>query len=282
MFGRKNSAGNSDYSGDLATSTLEALTVPNFADDAGATQNWTKDSEIVSIIVPTATGNPMPTYQANGLPLGISFNSNTGLITGTPIIVSIGTITIIAVNSEGSDTWTFDYVIDAVIDPVIVTTQAGPLDRALLDARALTGVDQIYALEISHSALSESIKIVGDVIEHEIETYTYLPLMFQAEIPQSKEGEIRQATIRIDNIGYELMQWVNLTQGGRDAVIRAMMVVSPEGDETESAIVWEVTMNCGVTEITNEFVIVTLTDEPVFDRPSVLLRHDPSVSPGLF
>ena len=160
--------------------------------------------------------------------------------------------------------------------------QASPSDRAVLDARSLTGVDQIYALEISHSALSESIKIVGDIIEHEIESNTYLPLMFQAEIPQSKEGEIRQATIRIDNIGYELMQWVNDTQGGRDAVIRAMMVVPPEGTETQSAIIWEVTMNCGVTEITNEYVIVTLTDEPVFDRPSVLLRHDPSVSPGLF
>ena len=159
---------------------------------------------------------------------------------------------------------------------------ATPSQRALLDARALTGVDQIYALEISHSALTESIKIVADVIEHVIESNTYLPLMFKAEIPQSKEGEIRQATIRIDNIGYELMQWVNLTQGGRDAVIRAMMIVSPEGTETNSAVVWEVTMNCGITEITNEYVIVTLTDEPVFDRPSVLLRHDSSVSPGLF
>ena len=157
-----------------------------------------------------------------------------------------------------------------------------PSERAILDARALTGVDQIYALEISHPALSNSIKIVGDIIEHQIESNTYLPLMFQAEIPQSKEGEIRQATIKIDNIGYELMQWVNDTQGGRDAVIRAMMIVSPEGSETQSTVIWEVTMNCGVTEITNEYVIVTLTDEPVFDRPSVLLRHDPSVSPGLF
>ena len=91
---------------------------------------------------------------------------------------------------------------------------ASPSERAILDARALTGVDQIYALEISHSALSQSIKIVGDVIEHEIESNTYLPLMFQAEIPQSKEGEIRQATIKIDNIGYELMKWVNDTQVG--------------------------------------------------------------------
>ena len=220
--------------------------------------------------VGSATGSAtVPEFTADAEPITWTFNvgSATGATTAPEF----------SANAEAI-TWSFNLgtATGSLVDV------ASPSERAILDARALTGVDQIYALEISHSALSQSIKIVGDIIEHEIESNTYLPLMFQAEIPQSKEGEIRQATIRIDNIGYELMQWVNDTQGGRDAVIRAMMVVPPEGTETQSAIIWEVTMNCGVTEITNEYVIVTLTDEPVFDRPSVLLRHDPSISPGLF
>ena len=50
----------------------------------------------------------------------------------------------------------------------------------------------------------------------------------------------------------------------------------------ESEVVWEVTMSVGVAELTNEVVSVTLTDEPIYDQPSVLLRHDPQTSPGLF
>ena len=221
-----------------------------------------------------ATGSAtIPEFDGNAEPITWSFN--VGEATGSSTVPEFDG------NAEPI-TWTFNVgsATGATTGPS--RNIALPSERAILDARALTGVDQIYALEISHPALSNSIKIVGDIIEHQIESNTYLPLMFQAEIPQSKEGEIRQATIKIDNIGYELMQWVNDTQGGRDAVIRAMMIVSPEGTETQSTVIWEVTMNCGVTEITNEYVIVTLTDEPVFDRPSVLLRHDPSVSPGLY
>ena len=220
--------------------------------------------------VGSATGSAtVPEFTADAEPITWTFNigSATGATTAPEF----------SANAEAI-TWSFNL---GTATGSLVNV-ALPSERAILDARALTGVDQIYALEISHSALSESIKIVGDIIEHQIESHTYIPLMFTAEIPQSKEGEIRQATIRIDNVGFELMQFINDTQGGRDAVIRAMMVVSPEGTETQSAIIWEVTMNCGVTEITNEYVIVTLTDEPVFDRPSVLLRHDPSTSPGLF
>ena len=41
-------------------------------------------------------------------------------------------------------------------------------------------------------------------------------------------------------------------------------------------------MTVGVAEVTNEYVTVSLTDEPVFGRPAVIMRHDPATSPGLF
>ena len=256
------------WSFNVGTATGEATEpVPNEFTGNAEPITWTFN-------VGDATGSAtIPEFDGNAEPITWSFN--VGEATGSSTVPEFDG------NAEPI-TWTFNVgsATGATTGPS--RNIALPSERAILDARALTGVDQIYALEISHPALSNSIKIVGDIIEHQIESNTYLPLMFQAEIPQSKEGEIRQATIKIDNIGYELMQWVNDTQGGRDAVIRAMMIVSPEGTETQSTVIWEVTMNCGVTEITNEYVIVTLTDEPVFDRPSVLLRHDPSVSPGLF
>ena len=55
-----------------------------------------------------------PTYAAVGsLPAGISFNTTTRVISGTPTAVGSGTITIRATNSEGNDDWTVDYATTA-------------------------------------------------------------------------------------------------------------------------------------------------------------------------
>ena len=85
------------------------LTAPNWTDDTGDDVDWTQNSAITDITVPAATGNPTPTYAASGLPAGVTFNTGTRIISGTPTGSGSGTITITATNSEGSDTWTVDY-----------------------------------------------------------------------------------------------------------------------------------------------------------------------------
>ena len=107
--------------------------------------------------------------------------------------------------------------------------------------------------------------------------------MFSGQMPNNKEGESRQASIRIDNVGRELIQWIEQSRGGRGARMRYMQVVRPpEGSTDDSEIELEVTLGVGVAEITNEFVNITLTGRATFGRPSILLRHDPDSSPGLF
>ena len=165
----------------------------------------------------------------------------------------------------------------------IVVGPAGlPIDRARASAMSLGGHEPIYALEISHPLITDNVRIVADTVEHTIEGKTYIRLPFRPRVPQDKEGEVRQASIEIDNIGAELMQWVHRSRGGRGASLRVMKIESPIGNETQSAVTWEVTMSCGVTEITNETIVVSLVDKPMVGRPAVLLRHDPKTSPGLF
>ena len=93
------------------TQRARNLLCRNFADDTGDDVDWTRDTAISSITVPAATGNPTPTYVASVLPAGISFNTSTRVISGTPTSSGSGTITITASNSQGSDTWTVDYEI---------------------------------------------------------------------------------------------------------------------------------------------------------------------------
>ena len=107
-----NSEGTADWT--VAYATVAQPVAPNFANDTGDDQTWTQNVGIASITVPTATGNPTPTYAAVGsLPNGISFNANTRAISGTPTATGFGTITIRATNSEGSDDWTVDYTTSA-------------------------------------------------------------------------------------------------------------------------------------------------------------------------
>ena len=91
----------------VALSTAE----PEFADNTGNAQTWAAGTAI-TITVPSATGTPTPTYAAVGtLPTGISFNTGTRVISGTPETVASGTIRIRATNSQGSDDWTVAYTI---------------------------------------------------------------------------------------------------------------------------------------------------------------------------
>ena len=116
-FRATNNVGDSLY-GLITRATTEAtptnLTAPAFADDTGDDQDWTQDAAITSITVPAATGTPTPAYAAVGsLPAGISFNTTTRVISGTPTAVGSGTITIRATNSQGSDDWVVDYATTA-------------------------------------------------------------------------------------------------------------------------------------------------------------------------
>ena len=122
QFQAVNSVGAGQRSLTAIDTTAAALTIPSFSDDAGNAQSWTQDSAITPITVPQATGNPAPSYAAVGsLPTGISFNTGTRVISGTPTAIASGTIRIRATNSQGSDDWTVAYATTAGVPTTSVT-----------------------------------------------------------------------------------------------------------------------------------------------------------------
>ena len=154
--------------------------------------------------------------------------------------------------------------------------------RAARDARSLSGRAQVFAIEAHHSGLAAPIRIVADNKGHTVAGETYIPCAFSAVPPQSVDGEVRQAHLRIDNVGEKMMTWVNVSLGGRGASVRVMSLIAAVPGESESTIDYEFEMDVGVAEVTNEQISITLTDEPTVGRPAITLRHDPLASPGLF
>ena len=154
--------------------------------------------------------------------------------------------------------------------------------RERLNARSLSGVRQKDAIEIKHSSLSTPIRLVSDTVEHRIDGEIYERTAFNFQAPQDEEGQVRTSELRVDNVGRRLMELVRESNGGRGVTMRAMRVVPAGAGETEARIAWQVTMFVGDMRVTNREVTISLTHAPIFDRPSVLLRHDPATSPGLF
>ena len=157
---------------------------------------------------------------------------------------------------------------------------AAPADIAREQSFSLTGRKPIYALEITHPSITDNVLAVGDSEGVTLEGNAYPALGFRARLPQDKEGEVRQASLEIDNVGRELVQWVEASEGGRGAIIRVMEIVV---DSSRNArIVWEMSLDVGTTRLVNEKLSVVLIDEGASMSPAIKLRHDPVESPGLF
>ena len=163
------------------------------------------------------------------------------------------------------------------IDPATIAARS----RARADIFGLTGRKPIYALEVSHPSITDNIRIVNDTEDVSLEGNAYVALAFRPQLPQEKEGEIRQAGIEVDNVGRRMVEWVEASNGGRGATMRIMeLTVSPT---REAEVVWEVpNLDVGAASMTNDVLRVLLVDEGSSQAPAVKLRHDPVESPGLF
>ena len=147
--------------------------------------------------------------------------------------------------------------------------------------RSLHGDAPVFAMEIQHSSLTSPVRIVADNRQHRIGGDIYLPLAFRAQPPSFVEGEIPRATIEVDNVGRELMQWIEASNGGRGATMRIMMVQSEIGEN--SNIIWELpALAIGVTDITPEKVTINLVYRSGRRRPGIKWAFNRETAPGLF
>ena len=133
----------------------------------------------------------------------------------------------------------------------------------------------LLAVEITHPDIPIPARTINDSVEHTIEGNIYVRNRFELRLISDVEGEAPRATLRLDNVGEVLTQWIELSRGGAGAAVRLMQVI-------DDILEWEITLDSAGAVVDHESAVFTLGFDPLLQRPAVQMRHDPEHSPGLF
>ena len=101
---------------------------------------------------------------------------------------------------------------------------------------------------------------------------------FQISLPDDQAGNMPRAPITIDNLGGELMAWLDSSYGGRGAQIRMMQVMR----DTPDVIELEYTLDLLNVRQNLSVIVGELGYENILDRPALLAIYTPETAPGLF
>lgn len=141
-----------------------------------------------------------------------------------------------------------------------------------------SGEAPVYLLEIEHADLATPIRVVNDTQDLVSNGDTYIAFAFRVTLPDDLEGQLPRARLSIDNVGRELVQWLDSSGGGQGATVRIMQVMRDDPDTIEFEITLDlVNVSQNVIEVSGE-----LGFEDTLNLSGVPIRYSPDVAPGLF
>lgn len=132
--------------------------------------------------------------------------------------------------------------------------------------------------EITHADLAVPIRVVNDTIDIVVDGETFIACPFTLSRPDDVDQQTPTAKISVDNIGRELTQWLESSNGGKGARIRIMAVLRSQPDVKE----FDIAMDLSGLSINNMTVDGSLGFQNTLMQPAVAVRYDPISSPGLY
>ena len=153
----------------------------------------------------------------------------------------------------------------------------------------------VVALEIFHTDLAEPIRVVNDSIDLWVEDHQFVACRFQLIRPDDVDQQVPKARLSVDNIGRELTQWLEQSNGGKGAWCRMITVLRSQSEEYaidyfaevytygEAPIIeYEMTMELTGLSIDNFAVSGDLGYQETLNQAAVAVRYDPVTAPALW
>ncbi len=142
---------------------------------------------------------------------------------------------------------------------------------------ATSGEAPVTLLEITHADLAQPVRVCDDNQNIVSNGNTFIALAFRCSLPDDFDSNPR-ARVSLDNVGRELVSWLEVSGGGRGAKVRIMQVMR----SVPNTIEWETTCDLRNVQVTNPEVSGDLGYEDLLSRPAVPLVFRPETAPGLF
>lgn len=143
---------------------------------------------------------------------------------------------------------------------------------------ATSGEAPVILLEITHPDLSAPIRVAQDNADIVCQGNVFAAFAFEIDLPDDQDKQTPRARLAMDNVGRELTQWIEASNGGEGAQVRVMQVMRSDPDVVE----WEATLDLSNVEMDVRRVTGELGFEDLLNKPGVLLRYDPQTAPGIF
>lgn len=136
----------------------------------------------------------------------------------------------------------------------------------------------LVLLEITHASLTTPVRVVNDMQDLTSNGNLFIACPFRYVLPDDFENQLPKARLAVDNVGRDLMYWIETSGGGNGSSVKMMQVMRSRPNTVE----WSITMNLYNVQVTMKEVSAELGFENLFAKPAVLLQYRPDNSPGIF
>lgn len=143
---------------------------------------------------------------------------------------------------------------------------------------ATSGEAPVYLLEITHAQLDVPIRVVNDTQDLTSNGDLYVAFAFRVSMPDDVDKSLPRVQLSLDNIGRELTQWLEVSNGGKGALVRLMQVMRNAPDVIE----YEITIDLLTVSQTVPQVSGTLGYEDLLNTPGLKVAYRPENTPGIF
>jgi len=143
---------------------------------------------------------------------------------------------------------------------------------------ATSGEAPLTLLEIIHADLLQPIRVVNDNQDFVHLGDTFVAMAFNVRMPDDPEQGTPRAELSVDNIGREITQWLDVSGGGKGALVRFIQVMRDVPDLVE----WETTLQ--LSNVGQSPVLVTgeLGYQDILNQPAVAWVYNKDLAQGLF
>jgi len=133
-------------------------------------------------------------------------------------------------------------------------------------------------LQIDHPELTSPIRVINDTQDLTSNGYVYIAYPFEIVLPDDFENQLPKARLSINNVGKDLMFWIESTDGGYGSTATFSQIMRSRPNQIE----WSITMSLFNVAATNVDVSAELGFENLFAKPAIQMQYRPNTAIALF